>query len=675
LNEADARRLLLARAVDEADAPQQLVGAVEREQIERDSLSVAGDPALGLELDAKAYLLERARRLLALVAHRRPRIAALAEPSPPAAALGWALPLLAFAAGAALDRIDNPQQINLLSPPLLAFLFWNVAVYAGLAVLAVRRHRAPLRSPWERLPAWPRAGGLQAQVAARFHAAWWRTAGTLESQRWRRVLHLSAAAWGLGVALSIVLGGLVREYRVGWESTLLDLPQVHAFLRVLFAPVVALTPLQGFSPGDLARLHFGSGVAPGRAEARHWVFLYLALIAIVVLVPRLALAGWAAARQKLAARALRVPLDDAYFTPLLGRVRPARLRFVFIRDERLATVLRQAGGEPAPPDGLEWTVLRTDRGDSLGVLFTSDPAAASPLPAIPAHWQQDPQLQADLVRLVPTWQAPGAQRLFDLWAARAAERLAASCRVLAGELAQAARDVEPVETRAMGMLEQLREGREAARAARERATLVLAGRVTDRRTAGDVRLRQLHQLDGAASAAEADGSPFTSAATGAAVAASHRSVAMGGAASGAALGLAVDAMTGGISLGAAAALGALIGGGSAIVAAQWRDWRGVFGPKESEPAAFSDDVLRTLAQGALVRYLRVAHEGRAQPDEQAWRALAESLLASGRAELDPLWPALRENENAAGAEAALAAWLRASILRALEAPGRSGKSA
>ena len=36
---------------------------------------------------------------------------------------------------------------------------------------------------------------------------------------------------------------VVREYRVGWESTLLDLPQVHFVLRALFAPVVGVVAI------------------------------------------------------------------------------------------------------------------------------------------------------------------------------------------------------------------------------------------------------------------------------------------------------------------------------------------------------------------------------------------------------------------------------------------------
>ncbi|TFZ08112.1 DUF3482 domain-containing protein [Ramlibacter humi] len=710
LTEPEARRLLLARAVDEADAQQRLVGAVEREQVEREALARAGDPALGKELDAKAYLLERARRLIELVSHRQPRIAALAEPAPWIAFVAWLLPAVALVAGAVLDRIDNPHQVNLLSPPLLMFLLWNFAVYVALAVMALRPGRHAHASRWPSWP-WPRVGGVRAQVVARFQAAWWQVAGALEGQRWRRILHFSAAAWGVGVALSIVLGGLVREYRVGWESTLLDLPQVHAFLRVLFSPVIALTPLQPFSIDDLARLHFRAPVEPGREEARHWVYLYLALIALVVVLPRLALATWAAARQRFAARAIAVPVDDGYFRPLLGRVRPVRLNLLLAGDgegmRRLTAVLRQAGGEAGPLRETEaWTALRTDRGDALSVaigpsldpdsradllvwstageamprveagwplvVFAADGAAAAKA-LHAAHlegpvvgwdalrtWRQDALWREAVLQRLPAWQAPGVERLWFQWSSNAEERLGASARLLADELAQAARDAQTLASEPAGVRQYvMREGRDAAQSARKEAMAALLDRVRQRRATGDRRLFELHALDArdAAAGDEVAGAFRIDQAI-------HESQAgLAGAASGAAMGAAVDLMTGGLTLGAASALGALVGGGAALVAAAWKN-RAT--PADRTTVALGEDMLRGLAQGALVRYLRVAHAGRGEPDEAEWRAQAETIVREDTPRLDAAWFSLRDNENAAGAEAALAAWLRDAMTRALE---------
>src|SRR5690606_35815867 len=131
--------------------------------------------------------------------------------------------LAACLLGAAADRIDNPQRINMLSPPLLAVLFWNLLAYAVLAAGWFLPRRPPGGSPlvaWQRWlarepGAAARRGRIHHAVLARFQQHWLRaTAG--QQVRWgQQVLHTTAAAWAVGLALSIVLGGLVREYRVG----------------------------------------------------------------------------------------------------------------------------------------------------------------------------------------------------------------------------------------------------------------------------------------------------------------------------------------------------------------------------------------------------------------------------------------------------------------------------
>ena len=213
--------MLLVHAVDQVDVQGRLIGATERDRIDQETLAATGDPARGQRPDARAWLLARADRMLALLADRQPRLAALAQAPAWQHWAGWLLPLLALVLGGTLDRIDNPKQVNLLSPPLLAFVLWNLGVYLAIVVLALwpRRKAGPRTASWFSQLLERRTGGLRGDVAKAFGVAWWRAAGALEGQRWRRILHGCAAAWAIGIALSIVLGGLVREYRVGWEST------------------------------------------------------------------------------------------------------------------------------------------------------------------------------------------------------------------------------------------------------------------------------------------------------------------------------------------------------------------------------------------------------------------------------------------------------------------------
>ena len=108
--------------------------------------------------------------------------------------------------------------------------------------------------------------------------------------------------------MSIAVGGLVRQYQVGWESTWLDAPQVHALLRALFAPVTALFQLEPVTLAELERMHFRSGHRPGAEDARRWVLLYLALLAIVVMLPRAVLSLHAAWRKRRLRRAVALDL-------------------------------------------------------------------------------------------------------------------------------------------------------------------------------------------------------------------------------------------------------------------------------------------------------------------------------------------------------------------------------
>lgn len=727
LPEAAARRLLLAQAIDRVDTQGRLVGATERERLEQEALAATGDPARGQPVDARAWLLARADRLLDLVAHRQPRLAALAQAPAWQHWAGWLLPVAALVLGGFIDRIDNPRQVNLLSPPLLAFVVWNLAVYLAIVLMALWPRKAPKPSSSSRLAQLleRRTGGLRGDVAKAFGLAWFRHAGALEGQRWRRILHASAAAWAVGVALSIVAGGLVREYRVGWESTLLDLPQVHAVLRALFAPVVALLPVEPFSQAELARLHFGSGVEVGREEARRWVGLYVALLGVLVVLPRALLALWAALRQFRLSRAIAIDLRTPEFVALLGRIRPARVRLgVHVLPgadaQVLQVVLSQAAAQatPHPPAG-RWTVLDTPRGDVLAcepwlpaglppsgvqgwlarfrgraddatpaeapdvVLVVGEAAplaaavaslkvAGTPVVWMPATrgpdgpatalrgagvrvaivpqadlptWHEDVQLRETIGPLLPRHMAPGWGRLASLWADHAQARLARASQALAEELLACARDTQPLEVQPLGVRQLVVRGeRDASEAARQAAIAALVARVRERQQATDRHLLALHGVD-AGQAVVAHALPGDVRV--------HHAVdeaqsGLAGAASGAAMGAAVDLMTGGLTLGAASALGALVGGGAALVAAAWKNRAGQPG---ASLVMLDDRVLLGLVELALLRYLRVAHAGRAVTTDAGWQDAVHGAVEAQRDTLRSILAQARSSKDEEGTAA------------------------
>lgn len=764
LDESGARQLLVARAIEEVDTQGRLLSAVERDEVEREALA-ASRRTPGGGLDAGHYLQQRAQRVLATVDNRNPRLAALQQGEPWHAWLMAGLPIAACVLGAAIDRIDNPQQVNMLSPPLLGVLAWNLAVYLFLAISLLLPRSWAQRASAGPLQRWVAAAGargtgrLRRDVLARFHEHWLRAAGAQQGWWWRQLLHLAAAGWALGLAFSIVLGGVVREYRVGWESTLLDVHQVHAFLSVLFAPVVALLPFDGFSVADLQRMAFRSGAAVGVDEARRWVWMYVALLLVLVVAPRLVLAAWAAWRRRRLGRAIAIDLRDPYFVQVLARVSPARVTLAIVAGEgpgreALLRMLRQVSDHGPPREAGPWTVLGTARGDVLRV-FDVPPGFSPPAPRVAAeagsgsaaqvwlqdllgrfrapargqerdalqatladtdlmlvapgrpgelqeitrllhwvaqpaivlapdgadedyravvqrlglaadvlplaectaHWMRDKRLLDAALARVASGKRAGFERLAAVWNDRNEARFVDAMRLVAAELVRAARDVEEVGSGPVGLRQLVNAAeRDATQRAREGARVALLQRLRAGEASLFAELVQLHRSGtpvAAVPTARVDSGFLEQHAV------DRPQAGVAGAATGAAMGAGVDLLTGGLTLGAAAALGAMLGGGAGYLAAAWRNRAS---PSGHPQVQLGDDLLQTFTEGLLLAYLAVAHRGLRDEREgppAAWRSEVVAAVEARRAELAARWQQARTAQEAAVAEAALASELEA----------------
>lgn len=761
LDEARARQLVLVRAIEDVDTGGKLLSEVEREQLEREAVAASRQSAAA-GVDAGPYLQERARRVLAIVGNRNPRLASLQEPEPWRGWLMVLLPLAACILGAAIDRVDNPQRVNMLSPPLLGVLAWNLAMYVLLLIALALPQRWSRPAPLLALQRWlsggqaGHSGRLRADVLARFHEQWMRTAGTQQWLWWRQLLHLSAAGWALGLAFSIVLGGVVREYRVGWESTLLDVNQVHAFLSALFAPVVALLPFDAFSVADLQRMAFRSGVQIGVDEARRWIWMYVALLALLVIVPRVLLAAWSAWRRQRLARVVRIDLREPYFVQVLARVSPARVTLGLVAPpgpgrEALLRMLLQVADHAPPREPGPWTVLSTARGDVLRV-FDVPPGFRPPAPAVTAqagnggaaqawlqdllgrfraapraverdaaqgtladtdlmllapgrpgdiqeaarllHWVAQPALvlvpdgddeefRAAVQRLglaadvlpvarctahwlcdtvlldataarLPASKRAGFERVAATWKDRNAARFAEAMRLVSLELVRAARDVEEVGSTPMGLRQLVNAAeRDAVQRAREGARGALLQRLRAGEASVLAELVQLHR----------NGTPVAALASARMEEGFHEQhtvdtpqAGMAGAATGAAMGAGIDLLTGGLTLGAATALGAMIGGGAAYAAAAWKNRSTPAGQPQVQ---LGDELLQTFTESLLLAYLAVAHRSlqdseAAAAAPAAWRSEVVAAVEARRLELSDLWQQARQGSDGTAAAGALA---------------------
>ncbi|RZA24277.1 MAG: DUF2868 domain-containing protein, partial [Lysobacteraceae bacterium] len=303
MNEQVARNVVLVRAIESADVNHAVLSDDDRKYASRSAKELAAWQAA----DSKSavtqhhFLQQRSEQILKRLGERSPAFGAFARRRLGLGGVWLALPFLAFVSGAAIDRIANPHRVDLLSAPFLLIIGWNLLVYLFMLVWALVPGK---RNGWagpkllarlsvgkaaipRKLPV-PMAEGL-----AVFMGEWATLSEPLTRARLRRTIHLAAACFALGAIVSLYARGLLTQYLIGWESTFLDGRQVHTLLSWLFMPAMSVFHfLQGFSLAEIELLRFGRAV--NAASGERWVHLYGATLLLLVVLPRLVLAGFAA---------------------------------------------------------------------------------------------------------------------------------------------------------------------------------------------------------------------------------------------------------------------------------------------------------------------------------------------------------------------------------------------
>ncbi len=365
MNEYVARDVVLARAIETADTGREVFSEDDRMYASRSARELAQWQAADkhMPVTSEHFLQQRAEQLLKRLGERHPAFAAFLQRRGVGGAFAAALPLAALVLGAGLDRITDPHRVDLLSAPLLAIVLWNMLVYFALfAWLFVPEQsgaapRGLLRMFGAGKAAVPRKlPRVLADALGRFIAEWGQLSARLTGARIGRTLHLAAAMFALGALLSLYARGLLSQYAAGWESTFLDAAQVRQILSIVFAPASFVFGLPGFSVAEIEALRFTPGQAAPSAGAR-WVHLYGATLALLVVLPRLALAGLAHWQARRLAANFPLDLEVPYFRKLgdaSGAVAPGVLRVLpysftldEVRQKNLAEVAVALLGEQA----------------------------------------------------------------------------------------------------------------------------------------------------------------------------------------------------------------------------------------------------------------------------------------------------------------------------------------
>jgi hypothetical protein len=308
--------------------------------------------------------------------------------------VGFVLLAAAVATGIGLSALDGSRRINILAPPVLGLVLWNLLVYLGLAISGVRSLRAGARgaAPFTRsvargvgrrlgplLARTVKVDTLLAEAVRRFAADWSEAAAPLLGQHLRRWLHLGAAAVAAGLIAGLYLRGLVLRYEAGWESTFLEPQQVKTLIDLLFGRLASWAGIAlPQTLEQVASLRWDG--ATGGGAAAPWIHLIALFLTTIVVLPRLALAAiaWLAGRRLQRAGLLpahvasyaRRTLGAGQELPIAVSVTPYAFEPPPGTGETLARLLSRTHGHGARPE-LQ-TPIAYGEESSIPAVFAAD---------------------------------------------------------------------------------------------------------------------------------------------------------------------------------------------------------------------------------------------------------------------------------------------------------------
>lgn len=304
----DWQRVLKWRALEEGDADGMLLGAERRRTATAHTR--AGLPSEDIKGDAldersESFLHKRSEWLdREAIGWRGDLIRVLKNLRIPQGRWSWAIAgwIAVLLVGYGVTDLGQTSEFNLLALPLVGLLAWNAIVIVLGLLCEILPASSKVRSGgWlaeflahgvsrAGADAKPEEKPADATVRSRFETIAWPLAWRRLQMRLRMWLHVAAAMLAIGGATALYARGWSHEYRAVWESTLLDENNARSFFETLFKP--AATVLRTPIPLDqLPGMHRTAGHATQPAPALQWIHLYAGTLLVLVIVPRLLLAG------------------------------------------------------------------------------------------------------------------------------------------------------------------------------------------------------------------------------------------------------------------------------------------------------------------------------------------------------------------------------------------------
>jgi GTPase SAR1 family protein len=274
-----------------------------------------------------------------------------------------------------------------------------------------------------------------------------------------------------------------------------------------------------------------------------------------------------------------------------------------------------------------------------------------PFDAFARCWVQEGTLLAHVQRLLPAERQLAFERLRDSWRQRNLAVFRESMQGLADQIAAAATDAEPIEEldiqgKARAWLGSVATGTERVDVKLERAQSELATRLDKQIRSTTETLVRLHGLYGKATdeVLKRMGSEFAIDRP----ADADKASVWGGLVSGALGGLVADLHAGGLTFGAGALIGGVLGAfGARGVAKAYNLARGA----HTSTVRWSTDFLLGRVAAALMRYLAVAHFGRGRGEFVSgsapahWQEAVQQAIERRRTALDAIWATRGESPS------------------------------
>ncbi|RJG11165.1 DUF3482 domain-containing protein [Massilia cavernae] len=267
------------------------------------------------------------------------------------------------------------------------------------------------------------------------------------------------------------------------------------------------------------------------------------------------------------------------------------------------------------------------------------------LDAFARCWVHERVFYEAVGKLVDESKRAGYARLFATWEANNLARFHAAMRLVSSQLAAAAQDRQAIEEEEKSLARSAMKAVGLAKSDRQRqekAMAQLVERLNISINAATAQLLKLHQLDPAA-AAKINARVRENFAVRAPVDKAQAGL-LGAVVSGAATGLSADLMAGGLTFGAGAILGGIVG---ALTMAGVAWGFNTTTDRSQTTMQFADEFLQSLLVTSVLRYLAVAHFGRGRGnfvESEAppfWQAEVERAAAKLMAGGAP-WQALRD---------------------------------